>query len=156
MSGYVMCLGGEGFLVCEAARRQADGYTLDELAVVEVPRGQKRAIKAQLDKTEQGWSPEMGKRFRGPRCLSGWCIGLTDCYAGAISGREGLHSGYWAYHWSPYRSRLLGKHTLTDIACGQQNERTLFCKRAFSRFRYKGALLNSFSLGNMDFLVSFH
>ena len=106
---------GEGFLVCEAARRQAEGYTLEELsrwvtlhrlevchwftvdvfdhlrrggrvpvgtavlgtalqikpllhvnqdgelAVVEKPRGRKQAIKAQLAKMEQGWSPEMGK-----------------------------------------------------------------------------------------------
>lgn len=106
---------GEGFLVCEAARRQAEGYTLEELsrwvtqhclevchwftvdvfdhlrrggrvsagtavlgtalqikpllhvnrdgelAVVEKPRGRKQAIKAQLAKMEQGWSPELGK-----------------------------------------------------------------------------------------------
>jgi DegV family protein with EDD domain len=106
---------GEGLLVCEAARRQAEGYTLKELsrwviqhrlkvchwftvdvfdhlrrggrvsagtavlgtalqikpllhvnqdgalAVVEKPRGRKQAMKAQLSKMEQGWSPEMGK-----------------------------------------------------------------------------------------------
>lgn len=32
-----------------------------ELAVVEKPRGRKQAIKAQLAKMEQGWSPEMEK-----------------------------------------------------------------------------------------------
>lgn len=106
---------GEEFLVCEAAKRQAEGYTLEELArwvtqyrlkvchwftvdvfdhlrrggrvsagtavlgtalqikpllhvdqngalaVVEKPRGRKQAIKAQLAKMEQGWSPEIGK-----------------------------------------------------------------------------------------------
>lgn len=30
--GYIVRLGGEKFLVCEAARRQAEGYTLEELA----------------------------------------------------------------------------------------------------------------------------
>lgn len=106
---------GEGFLVCEAARKQAEGYTLEELAhwviqhrlnvchwftvdvfdhlrrggrvsagtaalgtalqikpllhvnqdgelaVMEKPRGRKQAIKAQLTKMEQSWSPELGK-----------------------------------------------------------------------------------------------
>lgn len=105
---------GEGFLVCEAAKRKADGYTLEELSqwvlqyrmkvchwftvdvfdhlrqggrvsagaaalgtalhikpllqvnqdgelvVVEKPRGRKQAIRAQLAKMEQCWSPEIG------------------------------------------------------------------------------------------------
>ena len=106
---------GEGFLVHEAARKQAEGLTIDELAdwvmahrlevchwftvdtfdhlrhggrvssaaaamgnVLQIkpllhvdesgglqvkgkPRGRKKAILTQLDKMEQGWTPEIGK-----------------------------------------------------------------------------------------------
>lgn len=119
---------GEGFLVCEAAMRQAEGYTLEELAlwvtrhclevchwftvdvfdhlrrggrvsasaavlgtalqikpllhvsqtgalaVVEKPRGRKQAVRAQLAKLEQGWTPELGKRI---------VVGHGDCPEGA-------------------------------------------------------------------------
>ena len=130
---------GEGFLVCEAAQRQADGYTLEELsrwvirhrlevchwftvdvfdhlrrggrvsagtavlgtalqikpllqvdrdgelAVVEKPRGQKQAIKAQLAKMEQGWSPEMGNTV---------VVGHGDCPDGAQALQDAIQERF--------------------------------------------------------------
>ncbi len=115
---------GEGFLVREASRKQAEGFTLDalarwvevyrlkvchwftvdvfehlrhggrvsaasaamgtvlhikpllhvdeqgKLAVMEKPRGRKKAVNMQLKRMEQGWMPEMGKSV---------LIGHGDC-----------------------------------------------------------------------------
>lgn len=119
---------GEGFLVRETARKQAEGYSLDELAgwiaeyrlqvchwftvdifehlrhggrvsatsatvgsilnikpllhvnewgklaVMEKPRGRRRAISAMISRMENGWKPELGKMV---------LIGHGDCLEGA-------------------------------------------------------------------------
>lgn len=126
---------GEGFLVLEAARKQAEGLSLRELAtwvtehrlqvchwftvdmfdhlkhggrvssaaaavgtvlqikpllhvdnegklaVVEKPRGRKRAISTQISKMEQGWNPEIGKLVM---------IGHGDCPDGAKQLEEAI------------------------------------------------------------------
>ncbi|MGI5912662.1 MAG: DegV family protein [Syntrophomonadaceae bacterium] len=126
---------GEGFLVREAARKQAEGLSIDELAwwvtehrlqichwftvdvfdhlrhggrvssaaaavgtvlqikpllhvddegklaVVEKPRGRKRAISTQLARMEQGWNPETSKLV---------AIGHGDCPDGAQQLKEAV------------------------------------------------------------------
>lgn len=126
---------GEGFLVREAARKQAEGLSLEQLsqwvterrlqvchwftvdmfdhlryggrvssamaaagtvlqikpllhvddagklAVVEKPRGRKRAISAQIARMEQGWNPEAGKLV---------VIGHGDCPDGVQQLKEAV------------------------------------------------------------------
>lgn len=130
---------GEGFLVREAARKQAEGLSLDQLAawitehrlqvchwftvdvfdhlrhggrvssaaatvgtvlqikpllhvddsgklaVVEKPRGRKRAISTQIARMEQGWTPDLGKSV---------VIGHGDCPDGAQQLKEAIVSHF--------------------------------------------------------------
>ncbi len=148
---------GEGFLVCEAARKQAEGYSFDaladwvnahrlqvchwftvdvfdhlqhggrvsaatavvgtalqikpllhvdeegKLAVMEKPRGRKRAIQAQLAHMEAGWTPEESR-------LVFVCHG--DCPEGAQLLRQAVEERFPdADIWTTDIGPVIGAHT---------------------------------------------